>query len=163
TRVSAPAAPAPQIPAFQVVATTPVTGLGFDRDKVPAMVQTLPAEDFSRVYSPNVTQTLEQRVPGVFISEVQGHALTSAFRIRRLGRLLRSRWRLAAIRHQEWRMGPLPRRPGAQRRWLALPIAIADRPLLRRSRLERHRRGGPSGRERRRQFLWRRRADARRT
>jgi hypothetical protein len=29
-----------------------VTGLGFDRDKVPAMVQTLPAEDFSRVYSP---------------------------------------------------------------------------------------------------------------
>jgi hypothetical protein len=42
-----------------------VTGLGFDRDKVPAMVQTLPAEDFSRVYSPNVTQTLDQRVPGV--------------------------------------------------------------------------------------------------
>jgi hypothetical protein len=35
-RVSAPRpctpAPAPQIPAFQVVATTPVTGLGFDRD-----------------------------------------------------------------------------------------------------------------------------------
>src|SRR5205809_1972362 len=73
TRVSAPAAPAPQIPAFQVVATTPVTGLGFDRDKVPAMVQTLPAEDFSRVYSPNVTQTLEQRVPVVFLSDVQGN------------------------------------------------------------------------------------------
>src|SRR5215813_8655755 len=36
-RVSAPApsrppAPAPQIPAFQAVATTPVTGLGVDRD-----------------------------------------------------------------------------------------------------------------------------------
>jgi len=78
-RVPAPApsppsapAPAPQIPAFQVVATTPVTGLGFDRDKVPAMVQTLPAEDFSRVYSPNVTQTLHQRVPGVFTSDVEG-------------------------------------------------------------------------------------------
>jgi iron complex outermembrane recepter protein len=82
TRVSAPAAPAPQIPAFQVVATTPVTGLGFDRDKVPAMVQTLPAEDFSRVYSPNVTQTLEQRVPGVFISDVQGNEFTSDLRYR---------------------------------------------------------------------------------
>ena len=48
TRVSAPApsrlsapAPAPQIPAFQAVATTPVTGLGVDRDKIPAMVLTI--------------------------------------------------------------------------------------------------------------------------
>src|SRR6516162_334910 len=89
TRVSAPApsrpsapAPAPQIPAFQAVATTPVTGLGVDRDKIPAMVQTLPAEDFSRVYSPNVTQTLEQRVPGVFISDAQGNEFTSDLRYR---------------------------------------------------------------------------------
>jgi|SRR6516165_1755548 len=37
SRPSAPA-PAPQIPAFQAVATTPVTGLGVDRDKIPAMV-----------------------------------------------------------------------------------------------------------------------------
>ena len=28
------------LPAFQVIATTPVTGIGFDRNKVPAMVQT---------------------------------------------------------------------------------------------------------------------------
>src|SRR6266700_3076904 len=80
-RRAAPAA-APQIPAFQVVATTPVTGLGFDRDKVPAMVQTLPAEDFSRVFSPNVTQTLDQRVPGVFTSDVQGNEFTSDLRYR---------------------------------------------------------------------------------
>src|SRR5712691_3653230 len=77
-----PPAPAPQIPAFQVVATTPVTGLGFDRDKVPAMVQTLPVEDFSRVYSPNVTKTLDQRVPGVFTSDVQGNEFTSDLRYR---------------------------------------------------------------------------------
>jgi len=81
SRPSTPA-PAPQIPAFQVVATTPVTGLGVDRDKVPAMVQTLPAEDFSRVYSPNVTQTLDQRVPGVFISDAQGNEFTSDLRYR---------------------------------------------------------------------------------
>jgi iron complex outermembrane recepter protein len=83
-RVSPPSppGPAPQIPAFQVVATTPVTGLGFDRDKVPAMVQTLPAEDFSRVYSPNVTQTLDHRIPGMFTSDVQGNEFTSDLRYR---------------------------------------------------------------------------------
>src|SRR5262249_32435183 len=75
-------APAPQIPAFQAVATTPVTGLGVDRDKIPAMVQTLTAEDFSRVYSPNVTQTLDQRVLGVFISDAQGNEFTSDLRYR---------------------------------------------------------------------------------
>jgi iron complex outermembrane receptor protein len=46
------------------------------------MVQTLPAEDFSRVYSPNVTQTLEQRIPGVFISDAQGNEFTSDLRYR---------------------------------------------------------------------------------
>ena len=82
TRVSPPAAPTPQIPAFQAVATTPVTGLGVDRDKLPAMVQTLPAQDFSRVYSPNVTQTLDQRIPGVLISDAQGNEFTSDLRYR---------------------------------------------------------------------------------
>jgi iron complex outermembrane recepter protein len=84
-RVSAPApspAPAPQIPAFQVIATTPITGLGFDRDKVPAMVQTLPAEDFSRVYSPNVVETLMQRIPGVSTNDVQGNEFAPDLRYR---------------------------------------------------------------------------------
>jgi len=67
---------------LQVVATTPVTGLGVDRDKVTAIVQTLPAEDFLRVYSPNVTQTMDQRVPGVFISDVQGNEFSSDLRYR---------------------------------------------------------------------------------
>jgi iron complex outermembrane recepter protein len=88
-RVAAPApspasapAPASQIPAFQVVATTPVTGLGFDRDKVPAMVQTLPAEDFSRVYSPNVVETFVQRIPGVTTNNVQGNEFATDLRYR---------------------------------------------------------------------------------
>src|SRR6516225_7546457 len=53
----APSTPAPAVTTpspFQFVAPTPITGLGIDRNKVPAMVQTLPAEDFSRTYSPNV-------------------------------------------------------------------------------------------------------------
>src|SRR5712671_3714109 len=88
-RVAAPApspasapTPASQIPAFQVVATTPVTGLGFDRDKVPAMVQTLPAEDFSRVYSPNVVETFAQRIPGVTTNNVQGNEFATDLRYR---------------------------------------------------------------------------------
>src|SRR5262249_56159120 len=41
---SPPSAPAPpsQIPAFQVVPTTPATGLGFDPSKVPPLVHTPP-------------------------------------------------------------------------------------------------------------------------
>ena len=243
-RVSAPTpspAPAAEISAFQAVATTPITGLGVDRDKVPAMVQTLPAEDFSRVYSPNVVETLMQRIPGVSTNDVQGNEFAPDLRyrgfsaspvqgtpqglavymqgvrvneafgdtvnwdliptiaigradvwtnnpafglnalggaisfqmkdgftyrgteFRRLGRLLWARRWLAAIWHQEWGMGALYRQPGTQRRRLALPVAVAHRPLLRRSRVERHRCRGPSGRQRRRQFLRRDRADADRT
>src|SRR5262249_17858514 len=65
-RAPAPApAPAPAVTTpspFQFVAPTPITGLGIDRDKVPAMVQTLPAADFSRDYSPNVVETFVQRI-----------------------------------------------------------------------------------------------------
>src|SRR5262249_20206557 len=77
-----PPPPPPQIPASQVVAPRRVPGLGFARGKVPAMAQTPPAEDFSRVYSPNVTKTLEQRVPGVFTSDVQGNEFTPDLRYR---------------------------------------------------------------------------------
>jgi hypothetical protein len=34
------------LPPIEVIATTPLPGAGIDRDKVPAMVQTLTAEDF---------------------------------------------------------------------------------------------------------------------
>jgi iron complex outermembrane receptor protein len=82
----APAAPTPTpvraLPAFQVVATTPVTGLGFDRDKVPALVQTLSAEDFTRAYSPSVLEALSQRIPGVITTDVQGNGLFQDLRYR---------------------------------------------------------------------------------
>src|SRR5262245_54559284 len=83
----APAAPAPA-PAvttpspFQFVAPTPVTGLGIDRDKVPAMVPTLPAADFSRDYSPNVVETFVQRIPGVTTNNVQGNEFATDLRYR---------------------------------------------------------------------------------
>src|SRR5215471_8619801 len=87
TREPAPAVPepAPAVTApspFQFVAPTPITGLGIDRNKVPAMVQTLPAEDFSRVYSPNVVETFVQRIPGVSTNNVQGNEFATDLRYR---------------------------------------------------------------------------------
>jgi iron complex outermembrane receptor protein len=76
----APAASAPS--PFQVIAPTPITGLGFDRSKVPAMVQTLPAEDFSRTYSLNVVETFVQRIPGVTTNNVQGNEFAADLRYR---------------------------------------------------------------------------------
>src|SRR5262245_52073574 len=81
TSEPAPAPAVSALPAFQVVAPTPITGLGFDRSKVPAMVQTLPAEDFSRVYSPNVVETFVQRIPGVSTNNVQGNECGSYGRV----------------------------------------------------------------------------------
>lgn len=78
-------APAPAVtalPAFQVVAPTPVTGIGIDRNKVPAMVQTLTAEDFSRVYSPSVVEALVQRIPGIISNDVQGNEFATDLRYR---------------------------------------------------------------------------------
>jgi iron complex outermembrane recepter protein len=80
TPAPAPAASAPS--PFQVIAPTPITGLGFDRSKVPAMVQTLPAEDFSRTYSPNVVETFVQRIPGVTTNNVQGNEFAADLRYR---------------------------------------------------------------------------------
>ena len=55
---------------------------GLDRDKVPAMVQTVGADDFARSGSMNVTQTLMQRVPGAATSDVQGNSFMQDFRYR---------------------------------------------------------------------------------
>src|ERR1700751_4109813 len=71
-----PAAAAGQgipLPGIEVVTTSPLSGAGLDRDKVPARVQTLTADDFQRTYSPSVTDTLMQRIPGVSTTDVQGN------------------------------------------------------------------------------------------
>ena len=46
------------------------------------MVQTLPAEDFSRTYSPNVVETFVQRIPGVTTNNVQGNEFATDLRYR---------------------------------------------------------------------------------
>lgn len=81
-RAPAPTPVRESTPALQVVATTPVPGIGFDRSKVPAMVQTLTAEEFTRTYSPNVVETFSQRIPGVTTNNVQGNEFATDLRYR---------------------------------------------------------------------------------
>src|SRR5262249_56286227 len=64
------------------VGPSPLQGAGIDRDKVPAMVQTLTADDFQRTYSPSVTETLLQRIPGVVTNDVQGNSAVQDLRYR---------------------------------------------------------------------------------
>ena len=62
------------LPAVEVVAT-PLSGGGIDRDKVPASVQTLTAEDFARNPIASVTDTLFQGIPGVSLSDPNGNSV----------------------------------------------------------------------------------------
>jgi iron complex outermembrane receptor protein len=55
---------------------------GVDRDKIPAMVETISAEDIARVHSQNLTDTLMQRVPGVATSDIQGNGFVQDLRFR---------------------------------------------------------------------------------
>src|ERR1043166_6132282 len=73
----------PQVlPEIQVISTSPFPGRGIARDNVPALVQTLTAEDFSRSYSSNVTDTLFQHIPGVSTSDQQGNSFQTDIRYR---------------------------------------------------------------------------------
>jgi iron complex outermembrane receptor protein len=60
----------------------PSGGGGIDRDKVAAMVQTVTADDFTRSYSPSITDTLMTRVPGVATTDVQGNGFFQDLRYR---------------------------------------------------------------------------------
>jgi iron complex outermembrane receptor protein len=53
-----------------------------DRDKVPSMVQSATAEDFSRSYSSNVTDTLFQRLIGITLSDPNGNSAVQEIRYR---------------------------------------------------------------------------------
>ena len=67
-------APAITLPPVEVIAPSPLPGVGIDRDKVPGTARTLGAEDFARTASPNVTETLFQRIPDVSLSDPNGNS-----------------------------------------------------------------------------------------
>ena len=70
------------LPEITVVAPTPLRGDEINREKIPAMVQTLTAEDFARNHSFSTTDTLGQRIPGTALTDVQGNAFFEDLRYR---------------------------------------------------------------------------------
>jgi iron complex outermembrane recepter protein len=70
------------LPEVDVVATSPLPGGGENRDNIPALVQTLSAEDFARTNSQNVTDTLQQRIPGAVSIDVDGNPFSQDLRYR---------------------------------------------------------------------------------
>src|SRR6266436_5180458 len=69
------------LPEVDVIAPSPLGGY-VDRDKIPGTVQTLTAPDFTRTESPNVTDTLFQRIPGVSVSDPSGNGAAQALSYR---------------------------------------------------------------------------------
>lgn len=73
----------PQVlPEIQVISTSPLSGGAIDRDKVPALAQTVTADDIARTSSPNIVDTLFQRIPGMSTSDQQGSNFQTDLRYR---------------------------------------------------------------------------------
>ncbi len=70
------------LPSIAVIANAPLPGAGVDPGRVAGSTQTLSSEDFSRTYSPSITDTLMQRVPGVAVTDVQGNGFVQDLRFR---------------------------------------------------------------------------------
>jgi iron complex outermembrane recepter protein len=72
------------LPPIRVIAPSPLSAAptGIDRDKVPAMTQTLSADDVSRAESPNLTDALFQRIPGISLSDPNGNRALQEIRYR---------------------------------------------------------------------------------
>ncbi|MEA2881965.1 MAG: iron complex outerrane recepter protein, partial [Bradyrhizobium sp.] len=71
-----------ELPAIQVIANTPLSGSGVDRDKIPSTTWSVDASDLQRTASPNVTDTLFQRIPGVTLSDPNGNSAQQEIRYR---------------------------------------------------------------------------------
>src|SRR5947208_136584 len=73
-----PPSPEPEpvvtLPPVEVIATSPLAGVGIDRDKMPGTARTLDADDFARTASPYVTETLFQRIPDISLSDPNGNS-----------------------------------------------------------------------------------------
>ena len=71
-----------ELPEVEVVATSPLPSGGENRDNIPAMVQTVPAEDFARTNSQNITDTLQQQIPAAISIDVSGNPFSQNLRYR---------------------------------------------------------------------------------
>lgn len=70
------------LPAVNVVDTTPLSGTGIDADKVPGAVTTITSQQFNRLFSFSTTDSLFQYTPSASTNDVQGNAFFQDFRFR---------------------------------------------------------------------------------
>jgi iron complex outermembrane receptor protein len=73
SRADAQSATPTTLPTVEVIGTSPLLGSGIDREKVPANVRTLSADDLRREGPPDLTGSLVRRIPSVGINEVQAN------------------------------------------------------------------------------------------
>ncbi|HEY2359344.1 MAG TPA: TonB-dependent receptor [Phenylobacterium sp.] len=75
-------ASAPTVSPITVVAPTPLAGPGVEADKLPGPTETLTVSDLQRAGSPIIINALEQRTPGVSLSDSQGNGFARALNYR---------------------------------------------------------------------------------
>jgi iron complex outermembrane receptor protein len=61
------------LPTVEVVGTSPLLGSGIDRDKVPGATHVLTDRDLRRNGTPDLVGTLDRRIPGVSLNDVQAN------------------------------------------------------------------------------------------
>lgn len=71
-----------ELPAVNVVDTTPLSGTGIDADKVPGAVTVISSDQFARLFSFSTTDALFQYTPSATTNDVQGNAFFQDFRFR---------------------------------------------------------------------------------
>ena len=72
----------PTVSPVTVVAPTPLGGPGVEADKLPGATETLSAADLQRAGSLAITDALEQRIPGLSLSDSQGNGFARGLNYR---------------------------------------------------------------------------------
>ena len=80
--IAAAAEEAPTVSSITVVAPTPLAGPGVDADKLPGATESLQASDLQRRGSLSITDALEQRTPGLSLSDSQGNGFARGLNYR---------------------------------------------------------------------------------
>src|SRR6478672_2477123 len=61
------------LPEIEVISTTPVGGMGVDRDKVPVNSSVVTGAEVARTGEPSVLRALEERVGGITLDNAQNN------------------------------------------------------------------------------------------
>ena len=67
---------------IEVIGVTPLRGAGLDRDKVPANVQSVTADQLARQHGIDVSQYMDRNFVGIFVNEAQSNPLQNDIQFR---------------------------------------------------------------------------------